>query len=207
MSEYHERIDELNKDADERVVWDSIDRPIRPLVWELNRIGLLTKFSCCGFNYPDEEEPKTHYANGSYVHFFTPQSEFGRVNFFKLTQFVGSCGWKLHFFTNSVWNINAPNQCSDNMYDKTDGIDQSIHQYESFVLSIQTLTDAIHKNIPSDNTGVQIIDGNAHYKGFPEWQVKPKKTCIVTRNGYIVKETDTVKEVPSENLTIKDEDQ
>ncbi len=60
-----ETINKLNNKS-ERTVLDCIDRPIRNLVIQLHRIGLYTKFSCCGFSYDNEEEPKSH-ATKSFV--------------------------------------------------------------------------------------------------------------------------------------------
>ena len=69
-------IELVNKDLDKREVLEAIDRPIRPLVIEFNRIGLKTKYSCCGFNYDGEEEPKTH-TRHAYIFFYVPSTKKG----------------------------------------------------------------------------------------------------------------------------------
>jgi hypothetical protein len=58
-----ERLNAINKDADTREVLGCIDRPIRPLIIQMNRIGIFTAFSCCGYSYDGEEEPKSHLDN------------------------------------------------------------------------------------------------------------------------------------------------
>lgn len=62
-----ERLDALNKDADTRSVMDCIDRPIRPLILQMNRVGVFTAFSCCGYSYDGEEEPKSHLENPNVI--------------------------------------------------------------------------------------------------------------------------------------------
>jgi hypothetical protein len=59
------RTDILNRNADKRSVLDSIDRPIRSMVIELNRIGMETTFSCCGYTYDNQEERKSITLKGS----------------------------------------------------------------------------------------------------------------------------------------------
>lgn len=187
---YHRRLKKINKDHDKRDIIDSIDRPIRDLVIEFNRVGLQTKFSCCGFHYDGEEEPKTHTTNKSYIHFyFKNNNPYLTANFLNIINYATTIGWFCFYFQNGVWEINA--KVSDglaNLYDKKDGIETAIHDYESLVIRIYQLTEYIRIYIPSisiiNKEGsqciVEISDGNAQYTKLKEWQIKPKNISYVT---------------------------
>jgi hypothetical protein len=178
---YHERLKIINKDIQKREVLDSIDRPIKPLVIELNRIGLKTKFSCCGFSYDGEEEPKTHTKNQSYVQFFYPDlnNPTAVKNFFQLSLAVVKWNWSMWPFSN-VWELEFKIRKvgMENFYDQKDGIPQSIHDYEGNVIAIYNLTEEL-KTFPSVATSVTIEDGNSNYSKLTEWQIKPKQKSIV----------------------------
>ena len=194
---YINRLEKLNKDYFKREVIDSIDRPIRQLVIEMNRIGLKTKFSCCGFNYEGEEEPKTHHKD-AYVIFYEPTTIMGNWALKNLLETFGN----LENYSQGKWyarklsmtnpsqqyeiKLHIPVWCKD-MYNKNDRIEKSIHDYEWLVLGIHDMTLRL-KNIPTDkeinNNEIEIIDGNKiyHDMGINEWQVKPKKTSFIKLN-------------------------
>lgn len=188
---YQKRIEEINKDRNQRTVWESIDRPIRPLIFEFNRIGLRTKFSCCGFPYEGEEEPKSHHASLSYVFVYNPLNKFKFgdkikimvdeitvINFFSAVEMAQRCGWEVKYFNTNIWHFFLRNTLPD-LYNKNDDINRAIHDYESQVLGIHNLTREL-KNLPSIGDEVIIVDGNKVYEdaGINEWQVKAKRNYI-----------------------------
>lgn len=180
-----ERLRKLNENADKKCVWDSIDRPIRPLVFELARIGMIPKFSCCGFYYDGEEEPKTHYAHGPYVHFWVENTEEATKNLdqlawaFRLSKLV-----KVYHWQNGIFNLNIKNSVSDDLYFKKDGISESIHQYEGYALGIRDVGLFIQNNFKTVNDPVRIVDGNSYYKDVKEWQVNAKGVFEIGVDRY-----------------------
>ena len=190
LTAFQSRIKKLNEDHENRSIWDSIDRPIRPLVYELNRIGLMTKFSCCGFTYEDQEEPKTHSKNKAYVHIYSPPvgwpkgvEQDGNLrdqafrNFFRMAEIAKTCGWHIYYFMGNIWDLSTKDHMKE-FYEGKDGIEESIHQYEVFVVKIHHL--AVHlKRLPTVFDPVPIVDGNSRYENIEEWMVKPKKSCYV----------------------------
>jgi hypothetical protein len=78
---------------------------------------------------------------------------------------------------------------------KDDGIDDTIHDYESNVMAIEYFTNAL-KQLPTVNEEIIIVDGNNAYKNFPEWQVKPKQSShikIVKADTVQIAKNQTVK--------------
>jgi hypothetical protein len=185
---YQQRIALINKDADSRKVWDSIDRPIRPLVFELARIGMEPTFSCCGFSYPDEDldEPKTHHSSRAYVFFRIKQNKLAEDNFIKLKALVQLKRWNLHIpFNDNIVELYCYDQVPADLYVKKDKIPESIHQYESHVIAIQNLTYSIQEGISTCCDPIVIIDGNKAYnETLPEWQVKAKQNFIISVSDY-----------------------
>lgn len=168
---YGERLKELNKDYKRKSVLESIDRPIRKLVYHMNRIGLKTRFSCCGFHYENEEEPKTH-DRVSYVQFSIPTKKVLGI-FKRFTKDAFACGWSVSYFGGDLWIIRKTNPIPNEYY-CDDGISNAIHDYENQVISITSLEKTLSR-YPSNNGRIKIIDGNKEAKRrMPEWQVKPK---------------------------------
>lgn len=180
---FQKRIKKLNITKG-KTIWDCIDRPIRPLVFELARIGMVPKFSCCGHSYLEEEEPKSHISNGPYVHFYLTDK--GKPNFEFLMQHVRNIGWGIHPFCN-LFNLHCPRDSYKDLYFKNDGLNESIHGYEIDVLRIQNITEFIQNNIPTVNEEVTIIDGNSLYSEVKEWQIKPKKPFTIKVEDYYKK--------------------
>jgi hypothetical protein len=177
MNLYAMRLKELNQ-VEGKTVWDSIDRPIRPLIYELNRIGLKTKFSCCGFSYDNEEEPKSHAKYPFVIVRLEPECI---VTFFKVVTCVVQAGWYVIPYNGSQeWHISCnPAPATEHFY--RDGMN-SIHAYESPLLSIRNLAELLAK-IQSIEGPVTIEDGNAHSSYAllgGEWQVKPKPSVELT---------------------------
>jgi len=179
---FQERIKKVNANRDTRTVWECIDRPIRPLIFEMARIGLIPKFSCCGYTYEDEEEPKTHHGSQAYVFFYAPEENFLVFNdFMKLVQREG---WNGKFFNGFTWHIWTTNPVPDTLYKKDDGINEAIHQYEGYGLKIERLAVVLQQFFPTANDPVTIIDGNSMYKALNTWMVKPKKNFTIGVDEY-----------------------
>lgn len=177
FKDIQERTDILNKDADKRSVLDSIDRPIRPLVIELNRIGLVTTFSCCGYTYDGQEEPKCHDKN-SYALFETP-TDFGAIrSFFRLSAIIGSLSWQMCVCSNGrEWCLS---KIPTNEWANQDNLKEPLHEYELKLIGIVKLTNAL-KDFPSASDKVTIRDGNAQRRSLygDEWTVAPKKEVVI----------------------------
>ena len=167
---YHERLKELNN-LEGKTIWDSIDRPIRPLIYELNRVGLSTKFCCCGFSYDGEEEPKTH-AKLTFVVLNPLAPPVAAISaFFALAKVSVINGWKLMPYSgNGEWHLSFKH--TDDFYNR--GNDVGIHDYEVQLINILQMTNVI-KEWPTFKEEFEIIDGNSKYSVLGgEWQVKAK---------------------------------
>lgn len=188
-----ERLDVLNKDASNTLIIDVIDRPIRPLILEMNRIGLNTRFSCCGFSYRDEEEPKSHSEWPFILFKFNDQhiDECPQAvkNFMIFAKWASHTGWtfRMEHPAEGEWGIvlHTQNDCgwksSDNL--------KPIHEPERKITAIQNLTNVLTE-LPSVFDGVfELTDGNnERLERNPEWLVIPKRDCFVmtekTDRGY-----------------------
>lgn len=190
---YHDRLKELNN-LEGKTIWDSIDRPVRPLIYELNRIGLPTKFCCCGFSYDGEEEPKTH-AKMTFV-VLHPINPLALSAFFSLARLCGSSGWKLMpYGGNGEWHLSYKHE--DNFYNRGDKV--GIHDYETQLINILQMTNVL-QNWPSLKEEFEIVDGNSNYAQLGgEWQVKAKpsvkSTEIKGKDG-----TSTTNQVESQTI-------
>ena len=184
---YANRLKELNNQAEDKDVLSSIDRPIRPLVVELNRIGLKTMFSCCGFPYEGEEEPKSH-SKFPFIVLLHPLENLvdrGRAvsAFFYLGKIVESYGWTLYPYCSIRWYLSGERIVKgDDSFYRKEAEEKSIHDYERSLISIKDLTNQL-KAIPSIEDKIEIVDGNSI--AYPkvlggEWQVKPKNTSVIS---------------------------
>jgi len=192
--QYLKRLTELNVGAQDKTVLDSIDRPMRPLILELHRMGMETTFCCCGFPYEGEEEPKTHHRKFTYVFIKNKMrtDEIAHVsgNFIKALKKQGwdyndwqsPKGEKLtHLFYRNPY---------PNLYNNDEKTEHAIHDYESQVLAIKRAT-SLAKQFPTLVDEIRIHDGNMDYfeAGYDEWQVEPKPdftqktTEVVTETG------------------------
>lgn len=167
----------VNERADERSVYDSIDRPIRPLVYQINRIGIPTKFSCCGFNYDgeDEDEPKSHAPN-AYVQFMYPKPEH-MSKLLTLLDISIESGWTVRKWNPTLWIIQY--ELNDQMraawQRETSGA-IALHDYEYATIAIHRLTKRLEQVEGLEE--FEIIDGNHHYHQMGiDWQIKPKMTA------------------------------
>lgn len=183
-----EGIIKLNEDADKRSVLDSIDRPIRPLVLELTRVGFHTRFSCCGFTYEGEEEPKSHHEQ-TYVVIGGPHiADTDEVQrFFRLVSEARMQGWGVQLMTaawppeGQEWNIGYTPTFVNPWQENYDG--KSLHAYETRLCAIQRMVNTL-KTWPTVDGAKLIIDGNVGRKAFaPDWQVQPKQTYVVAEFG------------------------
>jgi hypothetical protein len=185
-----------------KTVLDSIDRPIRDLVINFNRIGLPTVFSCCGFPYPDEEEPKSH-AKYSFVNFLIENAMGSMKNFFDLAEIAPRYGWNLIYYGNNrgstqpagtipgIWQIFYAGTNFD-FYRKKDGQGYGIHDYEQAAIAIHNLDKALAQ-FPGKSSA-KIVDGNGVYHELGiHWQIDPKPDHILTFS----EESDGQAELPS----------
>jgi len=179
MPSHAENIALLNKDADKRSVIDSIDRPIRPLVLELTRVGIKTCFSCCGFTYEGEEEPKSHHNTFTYVMFYgpDPQDPSDVSRFFEVVHEFRSNGWAIQLVqssrsaTEQEWHVGFIPPFP--MWNP-DGSGRSVHDYEGRIFAIQNMVN-IFKRWPAALGPKEIVDGNIKRAEFTsEWRVKPR---------------------------------
>jgi len=181
-----EREKKLNENAENRSVLDSIDRPIRPLVLEMNRIGLRTRFCCCGYSYVGEEEPKSHSPN-TYVLFEGPDLENPEETaiFFRFANVVKNAGWNLCYETGEPfgeWCVWTNRRGSE--WTGKDGLKETVHHYEGRIIAIDHLVGRV-KKLPTFKPEFTVVDGNhtriKYHKD--EWIVKPKADhkCIISK--------------------------
>lgn len=180
--DYQQRLNVLNSDADKRTVLESIDRPIRGLILAMHLIGMKTTFSCCGFNYDGEEEPKSHSDNGPFVVFHGPSyTDLNSTRtFHAFAWYAYQCGWSINMYNAGggpnpvLWVIRYemdPRQKT--FYKQVDGI-KAIHDYELPLIAIHRLEKSLAQMPMVD--AFTIVDGNANYEGLGgEWQIKPKQ--------------------------------
>ena len=177
---YQQRLNDLNKNAKKKSVWESIDRPIRPLIYQMHRIGLRSRYCCCGFPYDKEEEPKSHSLD-TYVQFYTPTKREEVVSFFTLCDVANQCGWRVELTFPGVWTVRYQQpEMMQNYWDKGN-FERGIHSYELNLIHINKLTKNLEK-IPSKVKEITIIDGNGDIKekwGIDEWQVEPKQNHFI----------------------------
>jgi hypothetical protein len=176
---YIARLKKLNNHCEEKTVWDSIDRPLKPLIYELHRLGLQTKFSCCGFSYePKEgEEPKSHSTKKCYVMLHTPNNPSTMQSFIRITAIAKQLGWRVHMAFPNVWEIYINNSMLG-FYEECDHLEESIHDYETYAICIFELVKQLHA-LDTVSKDVVIQDGNRTYGLVDEWQIKPKLSCKI----------------------------
>jgi hypothetical protein len=164
---------------------ESIDKPIRDLVVNINRIGLQTVFSCCGFTYPDEEETKSH-AIHPYVIFKDPHSEKTVVNFFDLAGNAFRLGWQTQRYHTNQWKLFFEEKKENSQfYQKLPGKSYSLHDYELKSIAIWRLNDIV-RQMESYANEATITDGNQFYHDLGiHWQIeaKPPMTITFKNNG------------------------
>jgi len=153
-------------------------------VLELTRVGFRTRFSCCGFTYEGEEEPKSHHEQ-TYVVICGPLiTDVAEVErFFHFMTVAKEQGWDVQLMTSfwppegQEWNIGYRSKHTNPWQENYDG--KSLHAYEGRLWAIQCLVNYL-KKWPTVDGPKQIIDGNVWRKAFaPDWQVKPKQTYTV----------------------------
>ena len=172
-----ERYDALNKNVDKKSVLDSIDRPIRPLVIEMNRIGLITHFSCCGYSYMNEEEPKSHNKWAQVIFLNTNETAY------KALEEAGKkTGWHIiPNVTNNNGELCIIQDIPASPWRLCDNLEEAIHDYELKLDCIINLTNFL-KELPSAPfDGVIIRDGNEGRQRFykNEWMVEPKQPATI----------------------------
>jgi len=183
---YLHRLEQLNIDAEDKTVLDSIDRPMRELIVEMHRIGMKTTFCCCGFTYEGEEEPKTHHANLTYVFIKNKvKSELAKDNYNKFLSQLVTPGQKHSWMTSPfttpkgepLIHLHYKNPLKY-MY-QSDGQETAIHDYETQVMAIRHAIN-VAKSLPTAVNQIRIRDGNQDYfdMGISEWQLEPKPDYV-----------------------------
>jgi hypothetical protein len=155
------------------------------LIFELARIGMIPKFSCCGYSYEKEEEPKTHHGSQAYVFFYAPEQHADQ--FKMLMDIAGREHWNPRYFNNFTWHISVSNPVPDDLYDKSDGINEAIHQYEGYGIRIEKMAFILQEYFKTRNDPVTIIDGNSMYDKVQNWIVRPKQNFTIGVNEYYKK--------------------
>lgn len=180
---YQDRLEAINVAAQERNVLDSIDRPIRGLIQQMNARGLSTVFSCCGFNYDGEEEPKSHSTDGPFVVFFGPESgnqeEYAAFHGFAFD--AHQYGWQLDVYGSmngrALWTIRYRMLESQKAFYQQSPEMKGIHDYELPLMAIKRLEKTLACRPGAKN--YTIVDGNNFYDALDgEWQIKPKKNYV-----------------------------
>lgn len=160
---------------------DHIDEPMLKVIAGLNLIGFKTWMSCCGFKYKGEKVKKSHLGK-PYVYLDYKQIS---EDFFLrdvLCDLSLKSDWifckRLPFidFYAEVWK--------DNHVWKEK---ESVHNYESYVLSISALNRAILDRDFNFKDKVTISDGNKFYKEKVSsyWQYEPTEDWVVTKEEYL----------------------
>lgn len=181
-SAYQTRLASLNGGHDDGTVLDSIDRPIRGLILAMNARGIHTKFSCCGFYYDREEEPKTHSNDGAFVVFYGPKTAYEYEAFHVFAAHAFQCGWVLSPYfcgpNHTEWITRYQmSKAATDFYERREGM-PAIHDYELPLIAIKKLEHYI-KSLPELKT-FTIVDGNKGYAEIldDEWQISPKRDYV-----------------------------
>jgi hypothetical protein len=136
-------------------------------------------FSCCGFTYDGEEEPKSHHRD-TYVAFQGPElADLREVTiFFHVASLAKSVGWWVTLLSGSSavtqqeWVVSFTPSAL--LWDKNhDGT--SLHEYEGRITAITNL-EAVLKRIQSAPWVNEVVDGNLSRTNlYQDWLIKPKK--------------------------------
>lgn len=182
MLTYKQRLELLNDTSD--TVWNSIDKPMRRLIFEMNRTGLITRFCCFGMPYGEDDEPKTHADSNPYVFFNLTQQGLENWNIITKNlehQFEKEL-LKIKKFVNS-FSLHFCDSLPSNFYISEDMI--SIHKYEQYILTIQWLIYNLQQLPGSDI--VKIVDGNSNYREIEMWQIDPKPDFEISTEDFYKK--------------------
>ncbi len=161
-----------------------IDAPIKKAVAGLALLGLNPYMSCCGFSYKDEVVPKTHLKK-AYVYLSVSKKQEDAADFSKWAQVVTALS------SLSGWHISPLNQSEDELYfdfyantwNKGHPWEEqnAVHYYETFVLAIFKLNQAIEKMSYLFKDRVILEDGNKKYSKLSSfWQYEPTESWLIT---------------------------
>lgn len=177
---YKERLEKLNDKND--TVWNSIDKPMRRLIFEMNRCGMITKFCCFGCEYGEDDEPKSHCTKHAYVLFHL--TELGIENFLKLKkefkQLFDRNLLVIHRHGNMLHLI--INDSLDHWFYSHDENMETIHKYEQYTITVFNLTGFLQSLPGTDH--VKIIDGNFTYTDIESWQIDPKPNFEISTEEF-----------------------
>ena len=166
----------------------NIDAPIRKAVAGMALLGFKPFFSCCGFDYEEQDKvmKKDHLIGKPYM-FLEYNDSFNPGIFLQIQT---RCGWKTGVtpgFNGGVTIDFHGHGWGDSQPGTPWSKRTSPHNYEIALLSILTLNGVLkdHKNYMLDK--VTIIDGNSKYKSV-YWQQKPKISWEITKEEWLAME-------------------
>ena len=142
-----------------------IDEPIKDCVAFLNLLGFKTRWSCCGFDYKNQLDIKSHTINRPHIYLTYVISK--GLDF--LVRICVESGWSLRLTKVSCdicWEISCGLSLDPN-WDKK----ESIHNYESSVVAIENLRRTLLKYKEYFLEGVILEDENIRMKDLmSNWQ-------------------------------------
>jgi hypothetical protein len=180
---YKERLEKLNDKND--TVWNSIDKPMRRLIFEMNRCGMVTKFCCFGCEYGEDDVPKSHCTRHAYVLFHL--TELGISNFQKVKeefkQLFDSKLLIIHVHGNMLHLI-IKDSLDDYFYTHDENM-EAIHKYEQYAMTVYNIAGLL-QSLPGTDY-VEIIDGNSTYIDIESWQIDPKPNFEISTEEFYLK--------------------
>lgn len=157
---------------------DHIDEPIKKAVAGLNLLGFKTYMSCCGFTYDGEKVEKSHLGK-AYVYLDSDQVLNSDKLSILLTRIALKSKWRFQIcdkfidFYGDTWSPDHP--WSNH---------KSIHNYEVYLLSINSLIREIRENRHFFQD-CEIKDGNHSYLEVSKyWKYKPCESWFVKASDW-----------------------
>ncbi len=160
---------------------DHIDEPMLKVVAGLNLLGFTTVMSCCGFEYKGEKVKKSHLPK-PYVYLNSKEVMESHHLREILCDLALKSSWV--FYDHRVFiDFYAETWKDNHIWSKR----ESVHNYESYILSISALNKAILTRSSDFKDKARIWDGNNLYKEqvSVHWQYEPAEDWIVTKEEYL----------------------
>lgn len=176
-SKYLQRLAEVNN-IETKTVFDCIDKPLRRLCFEFNRAGFQTHFCCCGFEYENQEEPKTHIKDKTGIYGYVMFSVLNNSN-----AISNLLSLQTYCINNNFAKFSIPHLSSVMCLAlSSDGVnfgyksDQhlSLHDYEFILAGSELLAKHMQDNFATINDPVIFKDGNKMWN-YENWQIKAKQ--------------------------------
>lgn len=159
---------------------DHIDDPIKKAVVGMNLLGFKTYMSCCGFSYEGESVKKSHLGK---CYLFLDYNQIISNN--KFLAILSKISLK------SKWVFKRHHDFVD-FYGETWSKDHpwaslgAVHNYEAFLLAINSLERVIEEQSGHFLDSALIEDGNLYYVKTVSkyWQYKPTEPWLVTKEDF-----------------------